>query len=52
MDAKLEVKLIDLTQKYIDNEVAQQSIQFNREILKNLNERALNRAFKLDQSRT
>jgi len=52
METKLEVNVIKLTQKYIDNEIAQQSIQFNKKILKKLNERALNRAFQLDRFRT
>ncbi|MFT5759437.1 MAG: hypothetical protein ACI9LM_004199 [Alteromonadaceae bacterium] len=52
METKSEVNPINLTQKYIDNEVAQQYIQFNKEVLRKLNERALSRAFQLDRSRT
>jgi len=51
MKAKLEVDSIKLTQKYIDNEMAQQCIQFNKKMLKKLNERALSRAFQLDRAR-
>ena len=52
MEAKLEVNLSKLTQKYMDNEVVQQSIQSNKKMLKKLNEQALNRAFQLDRHRT
>ncbi|MCO4798697.1 MAG: hypothetical protein KC484_05760 [Colwelliaceae bacterium] len=49
---KVEVNSIKLTQKEIDNEVAQHFNQFNKEMLRTLNERALDRAFQLDMSRT
>lgn len=52
MQAKLEVNSIKLAQKYMDTEVTQQCIQFNKEMLRKLNEKALNRAFQLDRSRT
>ena len=51
MKTKLEVNSIKLAQKYIDAEVVQQSILFNKEMLRTLNERALSRAFQLDRSR-
>jgi len=51
MKAKLELHSIKLTPKYIENELAQQSIQFNKDMLRKLSERALNRAFQLDRSR-
>lgn len=51
MKTKLEVNSIKLTQKYIDTEVAQQCIQFNKKMLRELNEIALNRAFQLDKYR-
>jgi len=52
MEAKSEVDINQLTQKYIDNVMAQQCIQFNKKLLEKLNENALNRAFQLDKSRT
>lgn len=52
MKAKLEVNAIKLAQKYMDTEVAQQCMQFNKEMLRKLNEKALSRAFQLDRSRT
>lgn len=51
MKAKLEVNSIKLTQKYIDAEVAHQGMQFNKRVMRKLNEKALNRAFQLDRSR-
>jgi len=52
MKAKLEVNAIKLAQKYMDTEVAQQCIHFNKDMLRKLNEKALNRAFQLDRART
>ncbi|NQZ22960.1 MAG: hypothetical protein HRT53_13005 [Colwellia sp.] len=52
MKANLEVNAIKLAQKYMDTEVAQQCMKFNKEMLRKLNEQALNRAFQLDRSRT
>jgi hypothetical protein len=52
METKLDVNSIKLTSKYIDNEVAHQSMKFNKDILRKLSERALNRAFELDRDRT
>lgn len=51
METKIEVNVIKLAPKYIENEVAQQSIQFNKNMLRVLNEQALNRAYQLDISR-
>jgi hypothetical protein len=51
-EIEIEIDSIKSTQKYIDNEIAQQSIQSNKEMLKKLSERALNRAFQLDRART
>jgi len=52
MKTKLVINSIKTNQKYIDAEIVQQSIRFNKEMLKTLNEKALNRAFQLDRSRT
>jgi hypothetical protein len=52
MEAKLDVNSNKLIPKFIDNEIVQQSVQFNKEMLRKLNERALNRAFQLDRNRT
>jgi len=51
MKAKLEVNSMKTSQKYIDAEAAQQSIKFNKEMLRTLNERALSRAYQLDRFR-
>ena len=51
MKDKLETNSIQLTQKYINSEVAKQCIQFNKKMLTKLNDRALNRAFQLDRIR-
>ncbi|MBA6233619.1 MULTISPECIES: hypothetical protein [unclassified Colwellia] len=52
METKLDVNSIKLTSKYINNAVADQSIQFNKNLLRKLSEKALNRAFELDRART
>jgi hypothetical protein len=52
MQGNLEVNSIKSNQKYMDTEVTQQCIQFNKEMLRKLNEKALNRAFQLDRTRT
>lgn len=49
MKAKLDVTSIALTQKRIDNEIVQQRMLFNKNMLKKINENALNRAFQLDR---
>jgi len=52
MEAQLEVNLIKSTQKHIDTELAQQFVEFNKEMVRKLNERALDKAFQLYTSRT
>jgi len=52
MEAKLTVNAIKSNQKHIDNELAQQFVQFNKEMMRKLNERALDKAFQLDTSRS
>ena len=54
MENQLEFKIgaIKLTQEQIDFEVAQYFSQTHKEMLRRLNERALDRAFQLDMSRS
>lgn len=54
MENQLEFKIgaIKLTQEQIDFEVAQHFSQMHKEMLRRLNERALDRAFQLDMSRS
>ncbi len=54
MENQLEFKIgaIKLTQEQIDFEVAQYFSQTHKEMLTRLNERALDRAFQLDMSRS
>lgn len=49
---KLTVNAIKLTQEQIDSEVAQHFNQFNKQMLRTLNERALDKAFQLYMSRS
>jgi hypothetical protein len=53
METQLELKShsIKLTQKQIDSEVAQHFNTSNKDILRMLNEKALDRAFQLDRAR-
>ncbi|MDG1752916.1 MAG: hypothetical protein P8I03_14860 [Thalassotalea sp.] len=53
MENQLELKthIIKLTQKQIDSEVAQHFNPSNRDMLRMLNEKALDRAFQLDRAR-
>jgi hypothetical protein len=54
MENQLELKMhaIKLTQKQIDSEVAQQFNPSYKDMLRTLNEKALDRAFQLDRART
>jgi hypothetical protein len=47
MKAKLEVNSIKLSQKYIDNELVQQSSFTHKKMQQKINEKALSKAFQL-----